>query len=58
MAEINKVKLENKIKYEFCTDQLELPSRIRNCLKKSNMHTLLDFLKNNQEDLILIQIIT
>lgn len=33
-------------------DQLELPPRIYNCLKKSNIHTLLDLLSNSQEDLI------
>ncbi|KAL2934569.1 DNA-directed RNA polymerase subunit alpha [Bienertia sinuspersici] len=33
-------------------DQLELSPRIYNCLKKSNIHTLLDLLNNSQEDLI------
>nr|QBE88831.1 RNA polymerase alpha subunit [Pharnaceum aurantium] len=32
-------------------DQLELPSRIYNCLKKSNIHTLLDLRNKNDEDL-------
>nr|YP_009571633.1 RNA polymerase alpha subunit [Mollugo verticillata]QBC68299.1 RNA polymerase alpha subunit [Mollugo verticillata] len=36
-------------------DQLELPSRIYNCLKKSNIHTLLDLLNKSQEDLIKIE---
>nr|WVH38457.1 RNA polymerase alpha subunit [Barnadesia caryophylla] len=33
-------------------DQLELPSRIYNCLKRSNIYTLLDLLNNSQEDLM------
>nr|YP_010291569.1 RNA polymerase alpha subunit [Rapatea paludosa]ULQ67576.1 RNA polymerase alpha subunit [Rapatea paludosa] len=33
-------------------DQLELPSRTYNCLKKSNIHTLLDLLSKSQEDLM------
>lgn len=36
-------------------DQLELPSRIYNCLKRSNIHTLLDLLSNSQEDLMRIE---
>nr|YP_010290544.1 RNA polymerase alpha subunit [Centrolepis aristata]ULQ64490.1 RNA polymerase alpha subunit [Centrolepis aristata] len=36
-------------------DQLELPSRTYNCLKRSNIHTLLDLLNNNQEDLLRIE---
>nr|YP_009569629.1 RNA polymerase alpha subunit [Reaumuria trigyna]QBC69711.1 RNA polymerase alpha subunit [Reaumuria trigyna] len=36
-------------------DQLELPPKIYNCLKKSNIHTLLDLLNNNQEDLMKIE---
>lgn len=35
-------------------DQLELPSRTYNCLKRSNIHTLLDLLSNSQEDLMRI----
>nr|YP_010334606.1 RNA polymerase alpha subunit [Smilax riparia]UNH90554.1 RNA polymerase alpha subunit [Smilax riparia] len=35
-------------------DQLELPPRIYNCLKRSNIHTLLDLLSNSQEDLMRI----
>nr|YP_009241948.1 RNA polymerase alpha subunit [Sagittaria lichuanensis]AMQ13523.1 RNA polymerase alpha subunit [Sagittaria lichuanensis]UDZ61096.1 RNA polymerase alpha subunit [Sagittaria lichuanensis] len=31
-------------------DQLELPSRTYNCLKRSNIHTLLDLLSNSEED--------
>uniref|UniRef100_UPI0030FF0461 RNA polymerase alpha subunit n=1 Tax=Zippelia begoniifolia TaxID=126646 RepID=UPI0030FF0461 len=33
-------------------DQSELPPRTYNCLKKSNIHTLLDLLNNSQEDLL------
>nr|YP_011014252.1 RNA polymerase alpha subunit [Arenaria przewalskii]WQA10658.1 RNA polymerase alpha subunit [Arenaria przewalskii] len=33
-------------------DQLELPPRIYNCLKKANIHKLVDLLNNSQEDLI------
>lgn len=33
-------------------DQLELPPRIYNCLKRSNIYTLLDLLNKTQEDLM------
>nr|YP_009724731.1 RpoA [Disporum sessile]QGQ61773.1 RpoA [Disporum sessile] len=36
-------------------DQLELPPRTYNCLKRSNIHTLLDLLSNSQEDLMRIE---
>nr|QBZ77924.1 RNA polymerase alpha subunit [Ranzania japonica] len=36
-------------------DQLELPSRIYNCLKRSNIHTLLDLLNKSQEELLKIE---
>nr|QWC55177.1 RNA polymerase alpha subunit [Bongardia chrysogonum] len=36
-------------------DQSELPSRIYNCLKRSNIHTLLDLLNKSQEDLLKIE---
>ena len=32
-------------------DQLELPLRTYNCLKRSNIHTLSEILSNSQEDL-------
>nr|YP_009453235.1 RNA polymerase alpha subunit [Cynosurus cristatus]ARQ29635.1 RNA polymerase alpha subunit [Cynosurus cristatus] len=35
-------------------DQLELPSRTYNCLKRANIHTLLDLLSKNEEDLMRI----
>nr|ATL22072.1 RNA polymerase alpha subunit [Cassytha capillaris]QWL22520.1 RNA polymerase alpha subunit [Cassytha capillaris] len=36
-------------------DQSELPPRTYNCLKRSNIHTLLDLLNNSQEDLMRIE---
>nr|YP_009109771.1 RNA polymerase alpha subunit [Trifolium boissieri]AIJ27811.1 RNA polymerase alpha subunit [Trifolium boissieri] len=33
-------------------DQLELPPRVYNCLKKSKIHTLLELLNKSQEDLM------
>ncbi|KAK8338847.1 hypothetical protein V6Z11_A09G282500 [Gossypium hirsutum] len=48
-------KKEIALKYIFI-DQSELPPRIYNCLKKSNIHTLLDLLNNNREDLMKIEI--
>lgn len=51
LAEIRKNKKKIALKYIFI-DQLELPPRIYNCLKKSNIYTLLDLLNNSQEDLI------
>nr|YP_009679634.1 RpoA [Trichopus zeylanicus subsp. travancoricus]QDP69949.1 RpoA [Trichopus zeylanicus subsp. travancoricus] len=36
-------------------DQSELPSKTYNCLKRSNIHTLLDLLSKSQEDLIKIE---
>nr|YP_010581102.1 RNA polymerase alpha subunit [Heliamphora minor]UZT27423.1 RNA polymerase alpha subunit [Heliamphora minor] len=46
---------KNKKKIDFNAifiDQLELPPRIYNCLKRSNIYTLLDLLNNTQEDLM------
>nr|YP_009569386.1 RNA polymerase alpha subunit [Cyathula capitata]YP_010481566.1 RNA polymerase alpha subunit [Cyathula officinalis]QBC67292.1 RNA polymerase alpha subunit [Cyathula capitata]UVU19808.1 RNA polymerase alpha subunit [Cyathula officinalis]WDW20660.1 RNA polymerase alpha subunit [Cyathula officinalis] len=54
LAEIRKKKIKISLKYIFI-DQLELPPRIYNCLKKSNIHTLLDLLNKSQEDLIKIE---
>nr|YP_010174658.1 RNA polymerase alpha subunit [Salvadora persica]QSJ55439.1 RNA polymerase alpha subunit [Salvadora persica] len=51
LAKLRKRKKEIAFQYIFI-DQLELPSRIYNCLKKSNIHTLLDLLNTSQEDLI------
>nr|QJD20947.1 RNA polymerase alpha subunit [Trifolium alexandrinum] len=36
-------------------DQLELPPRIYNCLKKSDIHTLFELLNKSQEDLMKIE---
>nr|WNR57232.1 RNA polymerase alpha subunit [Amyema quandang] len=49
---INKEK--RTLKYIYI-DQLELPPRIYNYLKSSNIHTLLDFLNKSQEDLMKIE---
>nr|YP_010484378.1 RNA polymerase alpha subunit [Tamarix laxa]UVW79640.1 RNA polymerase alpha subunit [Tamarix laxa] len=47
---------KEKIALKFIfIDQLELPPKIYNCLKKSNIHTLFDLLNNNQEDLMKIE---
>nr|YP_010928902.1 RNA polymerase alpha subunit [Ginoria nudiflora]WKK47918.1 RNA polymerase alpha subunit [Ginoria nudiflora] len=51
LAKLRKTKKEIALKYIFI-DQLELPPRIYNCLKKSNIHTLLDLLNKSQEDLM------
>nr|YP_010827721.1 RNA polymerase alpha subunit [Santalum boninense]WFF44595.1 RNA polymerase alpha subunit [Santalum boninense] len=42
------------LKYIFI-DQSELSPRIYNCLKSSNIHTLLDFLNKSREDLMKIE---
>nr|YP_010504789.1 RNA polymerase alpha subunit [Chrysosplenium zhouzhiense]UXE33506.1 RNA polymerase alpha subunit [Chrysosplenium zhouzhiense] len=54
LAKLRKNKKEIAFKSIFI-DQLELPPRIYTCLKKSNIHTLLDLLNNNQEDLMKIE---
>nr|YP_010556697.1 RNA polymerase alpha subunit [Phytolacca thyrsiflora]UYS91911.1 RNA polymerase alpha subunit [Phytolacca thyrsiflora] len=54
LTELKKKKKKIALKYIFI-DQLEFPPRIYNCLKKSNIHTLLDLLNNSQEDLIKIE---
>nr|QWK49720.1 RNA polymerase alpha subunit [Ulmus lanceifolia] len=46
-----KNKKEQTLKSIFI-DQSELPPRVYNCLKRSNIHTLLDLLNNSQKDLI------
>nr|YP_010454316.1 RNA polymerase alpha subunit [Thesium chinense]QYF09505.1 RNA polymerase alpha subunit [Thesium chinense] len=48
----NKEKIELK---SLFIDQSELCPRIYNCLKSSNIHTLLDFLKKSREDLMKIE---
>ena len=51
---LRKKKKEIALKSIFI-DQLELPPRIYNCLKRSNIHTLLELLNNSQEDLMKIE---
>ena len=54
LAKLRKKKKEISLKSIFI-DQSELPPRIYNCLKKSNIHTLSDLLNNSQEDLMKIE---
>nr|QFV18936.1 RNA polymerase alpha subunit [Caltha palustris]QGW36277.1 RpoA [Caltha palustris] len=54
LDKLRKNKKELELKCIFI-DQSELPSRTYNCLKSSNIHTLLDLLNKNQEDLIKIE---
>nr|QFV18595.1 RNA polymerase alpha subunit [Delphinium anthriscifolium] len=54
LGKIRKNKKEIELKCIFI-DQSELPSRTYNCLKRSNIHTLLDLLNKNQEDLMKIE---
>nr|WKF50971.1 RNA polymerase alpha subunit [Iris vartanii] len=54
LTNLKKNKKEILLKFIFI-DQSELPSRIYNCLKRSNIHTLLDLLSNSQEDLMRIE---
>nr|USG96474.1 RNA polymerase alpha subunit [Girardinia diversifolia] len=53
-AKPRKTKKEIALKYIFI-DQSELPPRVYNCLKKSNISTFLDLLNNSQEDLMKIK---
>nr|YP_009925240.1 RNA polymerase alpha subunit [Halenia elliptica]QNH70320.1 RNA polymerase alpha subunit [Halenia elliptica]ULC80621.1 RNA polymerase alpha subunit [Halenia elliptica] len=54
LAKLIKNKKEIALKSIFI-DQLELPPRIYNLLKRSNIYTLLDLLNNRQEDLMKIE---
>nr|YP_010447913.1 RNA polymerase alpha subunit [Primula odontocalyx]UTQ72966.1 RNA polymerase alpha subunit [Primula odontocalyx] len=54
LVKLKKNKKKIALKYIFI-DQLKLPPRIYNCLKRSNIYTLLDLLNNTQEDLIKIE---
>nr|QSV09639.1 RNA polymerase alpha subunit [Veratrum japonicum] len=54
LTNLKKNQKENPLQWIFI-DQLELPSRTYNCLKRSNIHTLLDLLSNSQEDLMRIE---
>nr|YP_010209578.1 RNA polymerase alpha subunit [Impatiens davidii]UBA17520.1 RNA polymerase alpha subunit [Impatiens davidii] len=51
---LTKLRKKKALKFIFI-DQLELPPRIYNCLKRSNISTLLDLLNNTQEDLMKIE---
>lgn len=51
---LRKNKKEIPLKSIFI-DQLELPPRIYNCLKKSEIHTVLEILNKSQEDLLKIE---
>nr|WOC90947.1 RNA polymerase alpha subunit [Utricularia arenaria] len=44
-----------KTKESIFIDQLELSPRVYNCLKRSNIYTLLDLLNTSQEDLLKIE---
>nr|YP_009471660.1 RNA polymerase alpha subunit [Parrotia subaequalis]AVI15328.1 RNA polymerase alpha subunit [Parrotia subaequalis]AVI15415.1 RNA polymerase alpha subunit [Parrotia subaequalis] len=54
LAKLRNNKKEIALKSIFI-DQSELPPRIYTCLKRSNIHTLLDLLNNSQEDLMKIE---
>nr|QWL21579.1 RNA polymerase alpha subunit [Cryptocarya depauperata] len=54
LANLRKNKKRIALKCIFI-DQSELPPRTYNCLKRSNIHTLLDLLNNSQEDLMRIE---
>uniref|UniRef100_A0AAU7VCN1 DNA-directed RNA polymerase subunit alpha n=1 Tax=Ranunculus mongolicus TaxID=1747521 RepID=A0AAU7VCN1_9MAGN len=51
LDKLRKKKKEIELKCIFI-DQSELPSRTYNCLKRANIHTLLDLLNKSQEDLM------
>ncbi|KAL5696899.1 DNA-directed RNA polymerase [Ranunculus cassubicifolius] len=51
LDKLRKNKKEIELKCIFI-DQSELPSRTYNCLKRANIHTLLDLLNKSQEDLM------
>nr|YP_009405529.1 RNA polymerase alpha subunit [Lobelia petiolata]ASA37603.1 RNA polymerase alpha subunit [Lobelia petiolata] len=51
LVQIKKNKKKIALKSIFI-DQLDLPPRVYNCLKRSNISTLLDLLNNSQEDLM------
>nr|YP_010294612.1 RNA polymerase alpha subunit [Xyris pauciflora]ULQ68751.1 RNA polymerase alpha subunit [Xyris pauciflora] len=53
LTNFNLKKKKNTIPWDcIFIDQLELPSRTYNCLKRSNIHTLSDLLSNSQQDLM------
>nr|YP_009974797.1 RNA polymerase alpha subunit [Androsace mariae]QNJ33757.1 RNA polymerase alpha subunit [Androsace mariae] len=54
LIKLRKNKKKIALKYIFI-DQLKLSPKIYNCLKRSNIYTLLDLLNNTQEDLMKIE---
>nr|YP_010269688.1 RNA polymerase alpha subunit [Ardisia quinquegona]UIG87528.1 RNA polymerase alpha subunit [Ardisia quinquegona] len=54
LVKLRKNKKKIALKYIFI-DQLKLPPRIYNCLKGSNIYTLLDLFNNTQKDLMKIE---
>ena len=54
LAKLRKKKKEIALKYIFI-DQSELPPRMYNCLKRSNIHTLFDLLNNSPDELMKIK---
>lgn len=54
LNKLRKNKKEIAFQYIFI-DQLEFTPRIYNCLKRSNIHTLLDLLNNSKEELMKIE---
>nr|YP_010704757.1 RNA polymerase alpha subunit [Corydalis longicalcarata]UZG91857.1 RNA polymerase alpha subunit [Corydalis longicalcarata] len=54
---LHKLKKNTKERALKCIfiDQLELPSRVYNCLKRSNLYTLWDLMNKSQEDLLKIE---
>nr|YP_009669852.1 RNA polymerase subunit alpha [Saltera sarcocolla]QCW95171.1 RNA polymerase subunit alpha [Saltera sarcocolla] len=54
LDKLRKTKKEIALKSIFI-DQLELPPKIYNCLKSSNIHTLLDLWNKSHEDLMKIE---
>ncbi|RYQ84043.1 hypothetical protein Ahy_B10g102923 isoform B [Arachis hypogaea] len=54
LAKLRKNKKEIELK-SFFIDRLELPPRIYNCLKRSNIHTLLDLFNTSHENLMKIE---
>nr|UZS91927.1 RNA polymerase alpha subunit [Ficus sarmentosa var. thunbergii] len=54
LAKPRKTKKEKALQYIYI-DQSELPPRVYNCLKRSNINTFLDLLNNSQEELMKIK---
>nr|YP_009756754.1 RNA polymerase alpha subunit [Trophis scandens]QCA41380.1 RNA polymerase alpha subunit [Trophis scandens] len=54
LAKPRKTKKEKALKYIYI-DQSELPPRVYNCLKRSNINKFLDLLNNSQEELMKIK---